>query len=38
MPPNDAYWYHLAYVVAAVVYGGYALSLWLRRRRWQRKG
>ncbi len=38
MPPNDAYWYHLAYIVAAVVYGGYALGLWLRRRKWQRKG
>ncbi len=38
MPPNDAYWYHLAYTVAAVVYAGYALSLWYRRRRWQKKG
>ena len=33
-PPNNAYWYHLAYAVAAVVYGGYAVSLWWRRRRW----
>jgi hypothetical protein len=35
MPPQDAYWYHLAYVVAAAVYGGYAVSLWWRRRRWR---
>ena len=38
MPPNDAYWYHLAYSVAAIVYASYALSLWIRRRRWQKKG
>lgn len=35
--PEDAYWYHLAYIVAAVIYGGYAVSLWWRRRRWQKK-
>lgn len=38
MPPNDAYWYHLAYTVAAIVYSGYAVSLWWRRRKWQKKG
>lgn len=38
MPPKDAFWYHLAYSVAAVVYAGYATSLWWRRRRWRRKG
>jgi hypothetical protein len=38
MPPQDAFWYHLAYTLAAVVYGGYALSLVWRRRRWQKKG
>ena len=32
MPDNSAY-YHAAYVVAAVLYGGYALSIWMRSRR-----
>lgn len=36
MIPRNAFWYHLAYTVAMVVYGGYALSLWLRRR-WLRR-
>lgn len=34
-PPDTAFWYHLAYVLVAVIYGGYALSLWWRRRRWR---
>ena len=32
MPDNFAY-YHAAYVAVALVYGGYAASLWLRTRR-----
>lgn len=31
--PNDAGYYHAAYIIVAVAYGGYALGLWLRRRR-----
>ena len=31
MPETSAY-YHAAYVVAALLYGGYALSLWVRAR------
>lgn len=34
-PPDTAFWYHLAYVLVAVIYGGYALSLSWRRRRWR---
>lgn len=30
--PNNAYWYHLAYGVAALVYGAYIVSLWWRKR------
>ncbi len=30
--PDNAYWYHLAYVVAALVYGSYIISLWWRKR------
>ena len=29
---NNAIYYHVAYVVAAVVLGGYAASLWWRER------
>ena len=32
MPQNAAY-YHAAYILAAVLYGGYALSVWARSRR-----
>lgn len=32
MPGNEGF-YHAAYVIGAVVYLGYALSLWLRSRR-----
>jgi hypothetical protein len=38
MPPQDAFWYHLAYSIAAIVYAGYIVSLWWRRRKWQRRG
>jgi hypothetical protein len=37
MPPKDAFWYHLAYTVAGVVYTSYAIGLWWRRRKWRRK-
>lgn len=30
--PDNAGYYHAAYVAAAVIYGGYALSLWWRTR------
>ncbi|HVZ78724.1 MAG TPA: hypothetical protein VG818_12145 [Gemmatimonadaceae bacterium] len=32
MPDTTAY-FHAAYIVAAVLYGGYTLSLWLRARK-----
>ncbi|HVD60122.1 MAG TPA: hypothetical protein VNC11_04560 [Gemmatimonadaceae bacterium] len=32
MPDNSGY-YHLAYVLAAVIYGLYAVTLYLRRKR-----
>lgn len=38
MPLKDAIYYHVAYTLAAIVYSGYAVSLWWRRRKWQRKG
>lgn len=31
-PPKDAFWFHLAYVVVSLVYGGYIVSLWWRGR------
>ena len=37
MPPQDAFWYHLAYALAAIVYVAYAAGLLWRRRKWQRK-
>ena len=37
MPPQDAFWYHLAYSVAGIVYTVYAVSLQWRRRKWRRK-
>jgi hypothetical protein len=30
--PDDAYWYHLAYGVAALIYVAYTASIWWRRR------
>jgi len=35
MPDTSAY-YHAAYVLAGVLYGGYVLSLWWRARRWRK--
>ncbi|HKB52851.1 MAG TPA: hypothetical protein VKD22_02560 [Ramlibacter sp.] len=32
MIPNNAGYYHAAYIIVAVAYGSYALSIWLRRR------
>jgi hypothetical protein len=37
MPQNAGY-YHAAYIIVAVVYGAYALSLWLRLRAVRRRG
>jgi hypothetical protein len=37
MPQNAGY-YHAAYIIVAVVYGAYALSLWLRLRGGRRRG
>jgi hypothetical protein len=31
--PNNAQFYHAAYIVAALVYGGYSLSIWWRRKK-----
>jgi len=36
--PENAFWYHLAYAVALVVYASYALSIWWRRRWLRRRG
>jgi hypothetical protein len=33
MTPENAGYYHAAYVVAVVLYVGYAWSVWWRRRR-----
>jgi hypothetical protein len=30
--PDTAFWYHTAYTVASVVYIGYIVSLWRRRK------
>jgi len=30
--PHNAGYYHAAYIIVAVVYGAYALSVWLRLR------
>jgi hypothetical protein len=32
MTPDNAAYYHAAYIVVAVLYGGYALTLWRRAR------
>ena len=34
---NNAVYYHVAYVVAALVYGGYTLSIWWRDRELARR-
>jgi hypothetical protein len=31
--PETSFYYHLAYGMAFVIYGGYALSLFVRRKR-----
>jgi len=31
--PDNAIYYHIAYIAAAVIYGAYAITLYLRRRR-----
>jgi hypothetical protein len=33
MPPDNAGYYHAAYIVAALIYGLYAATLWRRRAR-----
>lgn len=35
--PDTAAYYHAAYVIAGVLYTGYALSLWWRARRAERR-
>ena len=35
--PDTAAYYHAAYVIAGVLYAGYALSLWLRARAARRR-
>lgn len=30
--PQNAFWYHVAYAAAIVIYAGYAASIWWRRR------
>jgi hypothetical protein len=37
MPPNNGAFYHAAYTIVVVLYGGYALSVWLRSRRIRRR-
>jgi hypothetical protein len=32
MTPDNTFWYHAAYVVTAVIYSGYIMSLWWRGR------
>jgi len=38
MIPENAGYYHAAYIVAVVVYGAYALSIWWRRRAVELRG
>lgn len=39
MTPENAGYYHAAYIVAVVLYGAYAISIWMRRRAvWRRGG
>jgi hypothetical protein len=37
MTPDNAIYYHLAYAIAGIVYGAYAISLVVRRRRLESK-
>lgn len=38
MTPDNAGYYHAAYAIAIVLYGAYALSIWVRRRSTRRRG
>lgn len=38
MTPSNAGYYHAAYVIAVVVYGAYAASVWVRRKGVRRRG
>lgn len=33
MIPNNAQYYHIAYAVVVVLYGVYALTIWVRRKK-----
>jgi hypothetical protein len=37
MTPDNAIYYHLAYIIAGIVYGTYAISLVVRRRPLEQK-
>ena len=38
MIPQNAGYYHAAYIIAVVLYGAYAVSIWARRRSLRRRG
>jgi hypothetical protein len=38
MIPQIAGYYHSAYIIAVIIYGAYAVSIWARRRALRRKG
>ena len=38
MTPQNAGYYHAAYIIAVVLYGSYAVSIWVRRRAIRRRG
>ncbi len=38
MIPRNAVYYHAAYIIAIVLYGSYAVSIWTRRRSIRRRG
>ncbi|HET7620924.1 MAG TPA: hypothetical protein VFK39_03385 [Gemmatimonadaceae bacterium] len=37
MIPQNAGYYHAAYIIAVILYGGYAVTLWARRRTIRRR-
>lgn len=37
MMPSNAGYYHAAYIIAVIVYGAYAASVWARRRAVRRR-
>lgn len=37
MTPQNAGYYHAAYIIAVVLYGTYAVSIWARRRALRRR-